>query len=145
MPSRVNRASGATGYHEDKEVALMKRILMVLSVAALMGAMIVATAVPAFAQDNEFMGTQAEFEGNLGYVSCNLIEACYMPDVPLKYGADADVIGQNAQQNLPGSVDVIGDQQNQPAGSLSDENAALLQQAVEQMQQNYAACGDLVC
>jgi len=61
----VNRASGATGYHEDKEVALMKRILMVLSVAALMGAMIVATAVPAFAQDNEFMGTQAEFEGNL--------------------------------------------------------------------------------
>ena len=123
----------------------MKRILMVLSVAALMGAMIVATAVPAFAQDNEFMGTQAEFEGNLGYVSCNLIEACYMPDVPLKYGADADVIGQNAQQNLPGSVDVLGDQQNQPAGSLSDENAALLQQAVEQMQQNYAACGDLVC
>jgi hypothetical protein len=117
----------------------MKRIVMVLSVAALLGVLLMGSASPGFAQTY-----QDRF--NAGYVACELDPACFMQDTPaLKYGADADVIGQNAQQNLPGSVDVLGDQNNQPAGTLSDENAALLQGAVEQMQQNYAACGNLVC
>jgi hypothetical protein len=45
----AERASGATGYLGEKEVALMRRILLVMSVAALMAAMLAVTAVPAFA------------------------------------------------------------------------------------------------
>jgi len=45
----MDRASGATGYLTEKEVALMKRILLVMSVAALMAAMLALMAVPAFA------------------------------------------------------------------------------------------------
>jgi len=42
-------ASGATGYLGEKEVALMRRILLVMSVAALMVAVVAVMAVPALA------------------------------------------------------------------------------------------------
>ncbi len=44
-------ASGATGYLASKEVALMRRILLLLTVALVMAAMMVASAMPAFAHN----------------------------------------------------------------------------------------------
>jgi len=46
---RTEGASVATGYLGEKEVTLMRRTLLVLSVAALMAEMMVAMAAPAFA------------------------------------------------------------------------------------------------
>ncbi len=46
----MNGASGATGYlTEEKEVAPMKRVLLLMAVAAMMAAMMIGTG-PAFAQ-----------------------------------------------------------------------------------------------
>ena len=46
----MEQASGATGYPQgERKVASMRRILLVVSVAALMAAMLVVMAVPAFA------------------------------------------------------------------------------------------------
>ena len=53
----------------------MKRIMMVLSVAALMGAMTVASALPAFADSYEEQFLR-------GYYSCLADPACYMADTP---------------------------------------------------------------
>jgi hypothetical protein len=46
----AERASGATGYLSEQEVALMRRIISLVTVAALMAAMVVVTAAPALAK-----------------------------------------------------------------------------------------------
>ena len=93
----------------------MKRIMMVLSVAALMATMMVGSALPAFA-------VPCGSFGDLPADACaNVLDPNFWAQnaPPLRHGEAADVIGQNAQQNLPGTVDVIGqDAQQNTAGTV---------------------------
>jgi hypothetical protein len=66
------REGGVAG----KEIAHMKRILMLMAVAALMAAMIVFSAVPALAQHRHILTTPNGNQNEIG------VPACDVPQIP---------------------------------------------------------------